>query len=92
VPILDGDLGLVKGGRANSAQYTPEERTQWHAMLAYIATERGYKPGWAAVNFKEKFKTWPPYGAVVQPIPPTPEVRSWVRSRLIAYAKSRSAA
>jgi superfamily II DNA or RNA helicase len=92
VPILDGDLGLVQGRRANASEYTAQERARWHAMLAYIATERGYKPGWAAVNFKEKFKSWPPYGAIVQPIPPTPEVRSWVRSRLIAYAKGRSAA
>ena len=61
--------------------YDPETRRRWHAMLAYIAKERGYKPGWAAYKFKEKFGTWPPWGEAPWPIPPTPEVRSWVRSR-----------
>jgi hypothetical protein len=61
-------------------------------MLVHIATERGYKPGWTAYKYKEKFNAWPPWGARPEPIEPTPEVRSWVRSRQIAYAKSRNAA
>ena len=66
---------------------------QWLGMLTAIALERGYEPEVGpTVNYKEKFGVWPPYGLVVAPIPPTPEVRSWVRSRLIAYAKSKSAA
>jgi superfamily II DNA or RNA helicase len=92
VPILDGDLGLVVGGRANASIYDPAARTQWHAMLRAIQLERGYSPKWPAINYKEKFGVWPPWGSVPTPIPPTPEVRSWVRSRLIAYAKSRGAA
>ena len=92
VPIGAGELGLVEGRRAKAAEYDAAARTQWLGMLKAIAVERGYKPGWAARNFKEKFGNWPQYGLVVQPIPPTPEVRSWVRSRLIAYAKSKSAA
>ena len=90
VPIVAGDLGLVVGRAARAAEYDAAARTQWLGMLKAFALERGYKPGWAAVNYKEKFGDWPPYGLVVQPIPPTPEVRSWVRSRLIAYAKSKS--
>jgi DNA repair protein RadD len=60
-------------------------------MLAAIAAERGYKPGWVAHKFKEKFGTWPPTQFAV-PISPSPEVLSWVRSRMIAYAKRRAAA
>ena len=37
-------------------------------------SERDYKPGWAAHKYKEKFGTWPPWGATPEPIPPTPEV------------------
>src|SRR5262249_17790671 len=88
VPILDGDLGLVVGGRANASIYDPAARAEWHGMLKAIQIEYGYKQGWVAVNYKEKFGVWPPWGSVPTPIPPTPEVRSWVRSRLIAYAKS----
>jgi DNA repair protein RadD len=61
-------------------------------MFTHIANERGYKPGWIAHKHKEKFGEFPPWGSVPTPIPPTPEVRSWVRSRQIAYAKSRGAA
>ena len=65
-------------------------RTRWHAMLTHIANERGYKPGWIAHKYKEKFGAFPPWGSKPQPIPPTPEVWSWVRSRTIAFARSRT--
>jgi superfamily II DNA or RNA helicase len=92
VPIGDGDLGLVTGGRARLAQYDHATKMQWLGMLTAVAAERGYKKGWAAVNYKEKFGDWPPCGAHVEPIAPTAECRAWVRSRLIAYAKRRGAA
>jgi DNA repair protein RadD len=61
-------------------------------MLAHIASERGYQRGWVGHKYREKFGEWPPWGSAPQPIEPTPEVRSWVRSRQIAYAKRRSVA
>jgi superfamily II DNA or RNA helicase len=91
VPFADGDLGLV--GRNRAAPPPPQhDRAQWHAMLTYIARERGYKAGWVAASFKQKFGSWPPWGAHPDPIPPSLEVRSRVRSRLIAYAKRRQSA
>jgi hypothetical protein len=93
VPFLDGDLGLVDGTRhANGRTYDAVERARWHAMLAHIGEERGYKRGWVAHKFKEKFGAWPTWGISPQPMPPTHEVRSWVRSRMIAYAKERQSA
>lgn len=61
-------------------------------MLISIGSERGYKPGWAAHKFKEKFGAWPPWGSSPAPIAPTAEVQAWVRSRIIAYAKRQGAA
>ena len=92
VMVGAGELGLVQDGRAQPSVYSSEERARWHGMLTAVAAQRGYKPGWAAVNFKEKFGVWPLYSSTPEPIPPTPEVYAWVRSRLIAYAKRRSAA
>jgi hypothetical protein len=60
-------------------------------MLTAIAIERGYKLGWVGHKYREKFGDWP-RSRTVTPITPMPEVRSWVRSRQIAYAKARSAA
>ena len=89
----DGELAEVgRDRRINPNLYDSELRNRWHAMLVHIAIERDYKPGWAAHKYKEKFGAWPPWGARPQPIEPTPEVRSWVRSRQIAYAKSRNVA
>jgi DNA repair protein RadD len=91
VRIKDGDLALVTNGGAKAIEYDPATRHQWHAMLAWIEIDRSYRSGWARVNYKEKFGDWPSSRYVV-PIPPTPEVLAWVRSRLIAYAKRRRSA
>jgi DNA repair protein RadD len=87
--VADGKLGLVTNGRARGADYDPETRQRWHGMFRFIADERGYKPGWVAYKFKEKFGNFPPRGNTPTPIPPTPECRSWVRSRMIAFARSQ---
>jgi superfamily II DNA or RNA helicase len=84
-----GELGLVRGGRANAEQCDPAYRHRFHGMLVHIANQRGYKPGWAAHKHKEKFGIYPPWGPTPEPIEPVPEVLSWVRSRIIAYAKAR---
>jgi DNA repair protein RadD len=89
VAHTEGDLALVTSGRKAGAVVYDRER--WHGMLAYIAAERGYQRGWVAHKYKEKFGEWPAWGSAPQPIAPTPEVRSWVRSRVIAFAKSRRA-
>src|SRR5262249_3156780 len=89
VPHLHGELGLVTGGRAQANGYDPETRRSWQGMFAYIAAERGYKPGWTAYKYKEKFGAWPPWGSAPYPIPPTAEVKAWVRSRMIAFARAR---
>jgi superfamily II DNA or RNA helicase len=90
--FADGELGLVVGGRATAQQYTADDRSRWHAMLTAIANERSYKPGWIAHQYKQKFGAYPSWGSNPQPLAPSQEVRSWVRSRLIAYAKRQGAA
>jgi superfamily II DNA or RNA helicase len=89
VAVKDGDLALVdRRQRVAVAQPDPAERIRWHAMLMSIARTRGYKAGWVAHKFREKFGAWPAARFVV-PIEPSPEVLSWVRSRAIAYAKAK---
>jgi DNA repair protein RadD len=85
---VEGNLGLVTNGTAKAGVFDPAE---WHAMLTHIAGQRGYKPGWIAHKFKEKFGFWPTR-RYVPAIEPSPEVLSWVRSRNIAYAKRRAVA
>jgi hypothetical protein len=91
VTIREGNLGLVESGKAKAPIFDAVTRECWHAMLAAIAAEHGYKPGWIAHKYREKFSSFPAWGSAPKPIEPSPEVRSWVRSRQIAYAKSRDA-
>jgi DNA repair protein RadD len=83
----DGELARVGAEKT----FDPGEKIRWHRMLTAIQQERDYNPGWVAHKFKEKFGHWPPRGRV-EPLVPMLEVRSWVRSRMIAYAKSRERA
>src|SRR6516165_10772471 len=89
--VGEGELGLVSNGRARATPNDPATRQRWHSMLKHIANERGYKPGWIAHKYREKFGVFPSWHADPVPIPPSPEVKSWVRSRAIAYAKSARA-
>jgi len=88
IVFRDGDLARFDGISKLIPAPDPQERMRWHAMLAHIAGQRGYKPGWTAHKYKEKFGTFP-LARTITPLPPTPEVSSWVRSRQIAWGKSK---
>ena len=68
-----------------------ELKRKWLAELKFIAEDKGYASGWVAHKFKEKFGSWP-NGIQAEPAPASMEVQRWVRSRRIAWAKSRKAA
>jgi hypothetical protein len=94
-PIVfgEGELARVnKQTRIADSMIDPNMRMCWHAMFVHIAAQRSYSPKWPLAKYREKFGTWPPYGAKPAPMPPTAEVLAWVRSRAIAYAKSKAGA
>jgi superfamily II DNA or RNA helicase len=64
----------------------------WYSGLLGFAQERGYAPGWAWHKYREKFGVYPPPAVSKVVKPPTNEIRSWVKSRQIAYAKAKEAA
>jgi hypothetical protein len=91
IEVVDGDLGLVDSSRrARPDLDDPRVRAEWYSGLAFIAAERGYKPGWVAHQYKNRFGDWPP----ARPVPrePSIEIRRWVKSRMIAYGKGRASA
>jgi hypothetical protein len=88
IVFRDGELARVNcNTRTADSMIGPNERMRWQRMLTHIAQARGYKSGWVAHKYKEKFKEWPRVSQA-DPIEPSPEVSSWVRSRQIAWAKS----
>jgi len=84
VSAIDGKL--IELGDHNRERV---DREVFYRELRAIAIERGYSSKWAAVQFLERFEKWPPRdwngGRLCEP---TLATRRWVKSRMIAYAKS----
>jgi DNA repair protein RadD len=98
VDIIDGELGLLDAGnKVKQRVYSIDEKIEWIAGFNYMAAERAvqgrpFKGNWPFANFLAKFGNKPPvYTNQVAPRTPTPEMRAWVRSRQIAFAKSTAA-
>lgn len=90
IGFREGDLARV--GRDRTVQpIDSATKAAFHGMLVHIARERGYQPGWAAYKYKEKFGSWPVNRHAI-PVAPNDACRAWVRSRQIAFAKSRARA
>lgn len=86
---VEGSLQELNG-KPVKAGPTAEQKREFYAQLRHIARDRGYKDGWAANKYKEKFKEWPDANDV-PPLEPSAAVLNWVRSRAIAFAKAKRA-
>jgi DNA repair protein RadD len=87
----DGELIELDSRRA-AKQSTQEERIIFYGELRNIADQRSYKTGWAAQQYKTKFGSFPPWAWNHRPTcAPSAATLSWVKSRQIAFAKSRAA-
>lgn len=87
VEFVEGDLvPHQRGAKPKAKEYTLVEKQRFYARLLYFARQRGYKDGWAFFKYQEKFGLRPAGPVVnVAPMPTTPEVAAWVKSRQIAY-------
>ena len=66
-----------------------QQKRKWYGELLFLGDSKGYKSGWAAIKYKEKFGTWP-NGLSQILISASPEVVSWVKSSQIRWAKSQA--
>jgi DNA repair protein RadD len=85
--------GSKSGGPKNhirlQGQWIPY--AAFFGQLKQYARERGYKPGWAANQYRNAIGTWPNHYASAPEQPVSYEVASWIRSQLIRYAKGKGA-
>jgi superfamily II DNA or RNA helicase len=86
IEVGDGELVEVSGRRTATA--TTDDKQRWYSMLLQVGNERGYKPGWVANQYRQKFGVWP-RGLAEMPMQPNKEVWNYVRYSMIRYAKSR---
>ena len=61
------------------------------AELKGYANEKGYQSGWAANQYRSAVGCWPDAHKNAPAQAPSREVRSWIKSRQIAFAKAREA-
>jgi hypothetical protein len=85
VPTRDGELVEIAVGETSDVR----DREVFYAELRGYALERGYKLGWAAHKFCERYGVMPPWRWNKDPaLPPSRGTRGWILSRYIAWRKS----
>jgi superfamily II DNA or RNA helicase len=71
------------------AVWGSKERAHFFGELKCYAKRQGYAPGWASNKYRERIGVWP-NGHKDAPLQvPSPETLSWIKSRAIAWAKSK---
>jgi DNA repair protein RadD len=88
---IDAELEelIPKAKRKLNRETTPEQKGKFFAGLQGYADQKGFKKGWAAYQYKEKFGVWPNAYKDVQAQPPGDMVMAWVKHQNIKYAKRR---
>jgi DNA repair protein RadD len=91
--FIDEDLAIVARNGTAASYFTPDQRKEFFAQLRAVAQLRGYKDGWVGHKFRERFGHFPPWEfRGLQPAAPSESTLRWVKSRAIAFAKSRAVA
>jgi superfamily II DNA or RNA helicase len=76
--------------RSNAVPPSAEDRASFYRELRAVAQMRGYKDGWADHKYRDRYGTFPPWNfKTLPPKAPSDATLRWVRSRSIAWAKSR---
>ena len=65
------------------------ENQSFYSELLYYAKMRGYKDGWAAHKYKEKYGVYPK-GLHTNPQATSSKTANWIKSKNIAWAKSKA--
>jgi len=65
------------------------ENQKFYSELIYYSRMRGYKEGWAAHKYKEKYGAYP-RGLHTNPLATSNKTSAWIKSRNIAWAKSKA--
>jgi superfamily II DNA or RNA helicase len=78
----DGELTeLTRTERKAATIHTPAVKDEWLGMLKYIRNLKGYKDGWAAWAFKDKFGHFPARVHAITPQVPSEEVLAFIESK-----------
>ena len=90
VEVAPGELVEIDGNKRNKAEGWPE-KIAFMGQLKYYAWDHHYADGWVVHKYRERYGCWPndPRVKHAAPLDCTPEVLNFIRSRQIAYARSK---
>jgi DNA repair protein RadD len=86
-----GELRELKP-KPKPVKWSPEGCALFFGELKAYALHHGYQSGWAANKYRERLGVWPNAYKNAPLMPPSPETLSWIKSRAIAWAKSKARA
>ena len=90
VETVDGELIELTPAKAKTEKATRDEKQKFYSMALWMAGQRGYKTGWAANKYREKFDVWP-RGLDDVALPADQAFLNYEKSRRIAWAKRQGA-
>lgn len=81
--ISHGDAWREKFEHARLYNYLPPfcDEEEFLRMAIHHTQERGYKPGYAAVLYKEMFKKWPDGYGSLEPLEPSSDFLDWLDAK-----------
>ena len=91
VIAIPGEMVEIGASKRKADKFSPEFKADFYAQLLGYADDRGYKPGWAFYQYKDRFGVQPSM-AKPEPAAPGPALHSWITSQNIRKAKSRRVA
>lgn len=82
----EGQLELIKG---RAKQVAIQVKIDWYAQLRTYAKAKGYKEGWAARKYRDRFGVWPndPRIRNAPPAIVSPEVANYIKYMNIKFHK-----
>ena len=81
----------MKLDRKTRKPATHDVKQHVYSQLLHVARARGYRPGWAANQYRARFGVWP-RGLRDVEAAPTDELLGWLKSQAIRFAKGREKA
>jgi len=85
VASVPGQMEELKSDKS----VTKQDKQVFYSQMLWICRDKGYKEGWAANKYREKFGVWPK-GLHGDSLMPTNETIKWVQSRQIAWSKGKA--
>jgi DNA repair protein RadD len=76
---------------ATANQKLSISKQEFYSQVLYYARSKGFNDGWASHKYKEKFGVWPK-NMRQDASTPSPETLKWIKSRFIAWSKSKAKA